>query len=187
VEGRAGGPGDQAGRGPIALTLGEDTVATIGVYCFDADTFLDALKSAGIELLVDVRQRRGVRGPRFAWANSRRLQALLAGAGIAYSHHLELAPTTELRQLQYREDDRQRVGKRSRQVLAPEYASRYVDEILDRADLEPLVDEIRRGGPAALFCVECAPAACHRSLIALRLAERYGFAVHHLVASGKSE
>ena len=29
-------------------------------------------------------QRRGVRGPQYAWANSRRLQAALAGAGVAW-------------------------------------------------------------------------------------------------------
>jgi uncharacterized protein (DUF488 family) len=157
------------------------TIATIGVYCFDAETFLKRLQAAGIELLVDVRQRRGVRGPKFAWANAQRLQALLTGAGIAYSHHLELAPTTELRQLQYREDDRNRVGKRSRDLLAPEYAARYVAEILDRASLEPLVEELQTQGPGALFCVECAPAACHRSLIAERLNARHGFEVRHLL------
>jgi uncharacterized protein (DUF488 family) len=134
-----------------------------------------------VRLLIDVRQRRGVRGPKFTWANAQRLQALLAGAGIAYRHHLELAPTTELRQVQYREDDRNRVGKRSRQVLADEYARRYVAEILDHADLDALVDEIRGHGPAALFCVECEPGACHRSLIAERLAERYGIDVTDLV------
>jgi uncharacterized protein (DUF488 family) len=157
-------------------------IATIGVYCFTAETFIETLRAAGIELVVDVRQRRGVRGPQFAWANARRLQALLSEASIAYSHHLELAPTTELRQLQYREDDRNRVGKRSRELLAPEYARRYTEEILDPAPLEPLVQEIRADGPAALFCVECAAEACHRSLLAGRLAERYGLLVTHLVA-----
>src|SRR5436305_3502884 len=98
-----------------------ERIATIGVYCWDADSFVAELEAQGIGLLVDVRQRRGVRGPKFSWANSQRLQALLAAAGIAYSHHLELAPTTELRQVQYREDDRHRVGKRSRDRLAPEY------------------------------------------------------------------
>jgi uncharacterized protein (DUF488 family) len=155
-------------------------IATIGVYCWDADGFVKELKAQDINLLVDVRQRRGVRGPKFSWANSQRLQALLAGAGIAYSHHLELAPTTELRQVQYREDDRRRVGKRSRQLLAPEFARRYTAEILDQAPLEPLVDEVRENGPAALFCVECAAAACHRSLIADRLQYRFGLEVRHL-------
>ncbi len=153
------------------------SIATIGVYCFSAETFLETLAGADVRLLVDVRQRRGVRGPTFAWANSRRLQTLLAGARIAYHHHRALAPTTELRQLQYREDDRTGVGKRNRERLAPEYASRYINEILDPAELEPLLDQLPARGRAALFCVECEAAACHRSLVAGRLAERYGFEV----------
>ena len=82
-------------------------MVTIGVYGFDGESFLRRLREANVRLLFDVRQRRGVRGPEYAWANSRRLQAALADAGIAYEHHPELAPTTELRQLQYAEDDRQ--------------------------------------------------------------------------------
>src|SRR5215210_8637138 len=117
-------------------------VATIGVYGFTAGTFLEALRGANVRLLIDVRQRRGVRGPEYAWANSKRLQAALVEAGIAYEHHADLAPTTELRQLQYREDDRQGVGKRSRTVLAPAYVERYTAEILDRADLNALVAEL---------------------------------------------
>ena len=78
--------------------------------------------------LVDVRQRRGVRGSEYAWANATRLQAALAEAGIDYRHHKELAPTTELRRLQYREDARQGVGKRARTELAPEYVARYTRE-----------------------------------------------------------
>jgi len=158
------------------------TIATIGVYEHDAESFRLALDDAGIRLLVDVRQRRGVRGPLYTWANAQRLQRLLAGAGIAYAHHPELAPTTELRELQYREDAERGVGKRSRDRLAPEYIARYTDEILDRAPLHELLYEVSVRGPAALMCVESEPAACHRSLIAARLAQRHGFAVRHLHA-----
>jgi len=161
-------------------------IATIGVYCFSAETFLDALHAADVTQVIDVRQRRGVRGPHFTWANSRRLQALLAGAGIAYAHHRELAPTTELRQLQYREDDRTGVAKRSRELLAPEYVARYVREILDPAPLETLLAELPRRGIAAMLCVECAAAACHRSLIAARLSERHQFTVEHLEPAAMS-
>src|SRR5947199_299019 len=80
-----------------------------------------ALDAAGVTKVLDIRQRRGVRGARYSWANAQRLQALLAAARIGYEHHPELAPDTQLRQLQYREDDRQGVGKRSRVRLAPEY------------------------------------------------------------------
>jgi uncharacterized protein (DUF488 family) len=159
------------------------SIATIGVYGLDAASFLVALHAADVGLVVDVRQRRGVRGPQYAWANARRLQALLAEADVAYSHHRELAPTTELRHLQYREDDRQGVGKRSRLQLAPEYIERYTSEILDRAPLQALIDELPEDHRAALMCVEASAAACHRSLIAQRLADRYGLAVTHLEPS----
>ena len=155
-------------------------VATIGVYGFDADAFLAALRVAGVSLLLDVRQRRGVRGPQYAWANSKRLQALLAGAGIEYEHRPELAPTTELRRLQYREDEKEGVGKRSRVSLAPEYAERYTREILDRVDVQALTEDLPAGGVTALLCVERDPEACHRSLIADRMASLPGVSVTHL-------
>jgi uncharacterized protein (DUF488 family) len=155
-------------------------VVTIGVYEFDLPSFIAALRAADVRLLVDVRQRRGVRGARYAWANARRLQAALAEAGIAYSHHVELAPTTELRHLQYAADDRRGEGKRSRTVLDPAYVEGYVSEILDRADLDALVAELPDDGAAALLCVEADPEACHRSLLAQRLAERYGLEVAHV-------
>jgi uncharacterized protein (DUF488 family) len=123
------------------------TVATIGVYGWTLERFLDALHEAS----------------------------------IAYSHHSELAPTTELRHVQYREDDRLGVGKRSRIELAPEYRERYLHEILDRVDLAPLVAELPVDRAPALFCVERDPEACHRSLVAERLAEEYGVTVVHLL------
>jgi uncharacterized protein (DUF488 family) len=156
-------------------------IATIGVYGFDVTSFLAALHAADVGLLLDVRQRRGVRGREYAWANSLRLQAALAEAGIAYEHHRELAPTTELRHLQYREDARQGVGKRSRAKLAEEYRERYLNEILDRVDLAEIVEALPVDRVSALLCVERDPAACHRSLIAQRMAEEYGVSVGHLL------
>jgi uncharacterized protein (DUF488 family) len=155
-------------------------LVTIGVYGFDGESFVQRLRHANVRLLLDVRQRRGVRGPEYAWANSLRLQAALAQARIAYEHHLELAPTTELRQLPYAEDDRQGVGKRSRRELATEYTRRYTTEILDSADLTPIVSALASNGTAALLCVERDPEACHRSLIAQRLAERHAATIEHL-------
>jgi uncharacterized protein (DUF488 family) len=156
-------------------------LATIGVYGWTLEAFLDALHAAHVALLIDVRQRRGVRGREYSWANAKRLQAALGDARVAYSHHKELAPTTELRQVQYREDDRLGVGKRSRSELAPEYRERYLHEIVERADLDALVAELPPDGRAALFCVERDPQACHRSLVAERLAGEYVLAVLHLV------
>jgi uncharacterized protein (DUF488 family) len=151
-------------------------IATIGVYGFSRDTFLSALHDAGVTRIVDVRQRRGVRGREYAWANARRLQDALAADGIEYEHRLDLAPTTELRRLQYAEDARMGVGKRSRSELAPAYVDRYTRDILDQAD----VASLPTAGLAALLCVERDPEACHRSLIAERLAEEHGVEVLHL-------
>lgn len=154
-------------------------IATIGVYGFERATFLAALTGARVDLVLDVRQRRGVRGSEYAWANARRLQASLEETGIGYSHLKELAPTIELRQAQYRADDRRGEGKRSRTLLAPEYASGYTEEILDRVDLAPIVRWIGRS-KAALLCVERDPEACHRSLIAARLRRDWNFSVEDL-------
>jgi uncharacterized protein (DUF488 family) len=155
-------------------------VATIGVYGASGDEFLAALDQAGVDLLVDVRQRRGVRGPQYAWANAKRLEAALAQAGVEYEHRPELAPTTELRELQYAVDERTGEGKRSRSALAPEYVARYTEGILDAVDLGELAEDLGRHSLPALFCVERDPEACHRSLIADRLAAEHGAKVTHL-------
>jgi uncharacterized protein (DUF488 family) len=150
------------------------------VYGFAADEFVARLLEAEVTLLLDVRQRRGVRGSEYAWANAQRLQRAMAEAGIGYEHLPELAPTTELRQLQYAVDAERGRGKRDRDVLAPGYVERYTQEILDMADLDGVAALLPNRGAAALFCVERDPEACHRSLVADRLAERLGLEVEHL-------
>lgn len=152
---------------------------TIGVYGFDRGSFLATLSGAGVELLLDVRQRRGVRGSEYAWANAQRLEATLAEAGIDYTHLKELAPTTAMREAQYREDEKRGVGKRNRTILAPAYVDLYTAEVLDQVDLDPIVKWIGQK-QAALMCVERDAEACHRSLIAARLREEFGFKVEHL-------
>lgn len=166
---------------PFVASESGPRLATIGVYGWSAATFVAALQSAGVELLLDVRQRRGVRGSEYAWANALRLQGAMAEAAIAYRHVPELAPTTELRHLQYREDDRLRVGKRSREELAPAYRERYTREILDRADLAALVRGLPANGVSVLMCVERDPRACHRSIVAERLARDHGASVTDIV------
>ncbi|HEX3736394.1 MAG TPA: DUF488 domain-containing protein [Solirubrobacterales bacterium] len=139
------------------------------------------LWAAGVDLLLDVRQRRGVRGSEYAWANARRLEEALSAAGIGYQHLPELAPTTAMREAQYEADASRGEGKRSRTVLSPAYVEPYTEEILAPADLDPIVRFIGRS-TAALMCVERDAAACHRSLIAARLAREHGFRVENLRA-----
>ncbi|MEV6911904.1 DUF488 domain-containing protein [Amycolatopsis sp. NPDC051071] len=155
-------------------------IVTIGVYGFTAGAFVEELTDGGVGLLLDLRQRRGVRGPDYSWANSVRLQRALAEADIGYRHVKDLAPTTDLRRLQYREDDRQGVGKRNRVSLAAEYAERYIREILDPFDLGTLVAGLPDQSAIAFFCVERDPEACHRSLVAARLRAEHGLPVTDL-------
>jgi uncharacterized protein (DUF488 family) len=156
------------------------TIATVGIYQSNLDGFVDTLNQHRVATVVDVRQRRGVRGRQYAWANSLRLQAALEQAGIQYRHVPELAPTTELRQLQYREDDRLKVGKRSRVELAEEYRRRYLHEVLDQVDLRAFLESLPDNAMSALLCVERDARACHRSLIAARLQAQAGVAVLNL-------
>jgi len=155
-------------------------LATIGVYGFTATTFVAALRDADVRLVIDVRDRRAVRGAEYAWANAVRLAAALADAGIAYRHERSLAAPAALRALQYREDAVLGAGKRSRALLAAAFAARYASEVLDRADLRAIVAAMAPEGRSALLCVERDPPACHRSLAAQRLAERFGLELIHL-------
>ncbi|HEY0278193.1 MAG TPA: DUF488 domain-containing protein [Solirubrobacterales bacterium] len=153
----------------------------MGVYGSDFERFLAALRGAGVDLLLDLRQRRGVRGAAYAWANAKRIETELRAAGIVYQHVPELAPTTSMREAQYEADAAKDEGKRSRTVLSQTYVERYTEEVLDRADLVGLVRFIGRSTPA-LFCVEREAAACHRSLVAARLARDHDFRIVNLRA-----
>lgn len=157
-------------------------LATIGVYGFTADTFVAALEGAGVGVVLDIRQRRGVRGAEFAWANAQRLQALLAEHGIGYRHLKELAPTTDMRVAQYAEDARAGATQRTRTELGEDFKRLYRERVLVGADLAALFGDLDPDVTGALLCVEAAPTACHRSLVAERLADEHGVAVEHLRA-----
>jgi uncharacterized protein (DUF488 family) len=155
---------------------------TIGVYGWDEEGFFGALRRAEVDLFCDLRARRGVRGAEYAWANSQRLQARLAGLGIHYVHHPELAPSEETRAAQHAVDRAAKVARRRRAVLSPAFAEAYRRERLETFDSAAFVGSLGSDvGVAALFCVEREPAACHRSLVAARLAADLGVEVVHLL------
>ena len=157
-------------------------LCTVGVYEFDADRFFATLVDAGVDAVIDVRRRRGVRGAEYAFANARRLTAALTEHDIAYEHLLELAPTRALLALQHEVDRRGR-GVRSRTELAPEYIRRYKAEILGRADLAAIAECLDRHQRPVLLCVETDPAVCHRSLAADALAPMLHASIKHLLPS----
>src|SRR5271163_1804505 len=119
-------------------------LVTVGVYGFTAERFVAALKRADVGVLFDVRQRRGVRGSEYAWANSQRLQQALADCGIGYLHLKELAPTSEIRAAQYAADHARGERKRTRTELSDGFKRAYVEQILEPADLTLTTSQPKR-------------------------------------------
>ena len=157
-------------------------IVTIGGYGFTEDAFIRALKRAGVDAFVDIRQRRGMRGSKYAFLNSTRLQGLLATAGIQYIHALDLAPTDHVRDTQKAEDNATGTAKRDRTHLSPAFVREYRSEILAKFEPEALRRVLSGMDSVALFCVEGHPKACHRSLAAEHLRQVFGIeqAVEHL-------
>jgi len=154
---------------------------TIGAYGWEAEQFFAALVAAGADTFCDLRARRGVRGREYAFANSQRLQTRLAEFGVRYLHRPDLAPSDATRAEQYAADAATHTAKRQRTQLGPAFIESYRRERLDGFESAAFVADL---GPearvVALFCVEREPAACHRSLLAERLAEDLGVKVTHL-------
>lgn len=178
-----------------------EAIYTIGVYGYAEAAFFAALQEQKIDLFIDVRRRRGVRGARYKFVNSSYLQAKLAHLGIGYAHLLELAPTPRIRSLQDIADQEQRLQRRSdRQDLCKEYVHEYKRDILrvykrkperkfvaaDTLTMARQLADIPDAQPIlrpALFCVEGEPLACHRSLAAAEIAKQLEVEVKHIVAS----
>ena len=154
-------------------------VLTIGAYGWSEATFFPALQSAGVQTFCDVRRRRGVRGHEYAFANAGRLQERLAELGIGYVHRLDLAPSDALRQAEARADAEHHTARRSRAELTPEFAAAFENEVLAGFDPYAFLTGVGQAGPVVLFCVERDPQACHRGLVAARLAAA-GATVTHL-------
>jgi uncharacterized protein (DUF488 family) len=155
---------------------------TIGVYGYDAEHFFGALLDAHVDTLCDTRRRRGVRGHEYAFANSRRLQERLHELNIRYIHRIDLSPTNELRRQQQAVDEHEHIARRKRTLLSPLFVEGYQQDVLASLDAQAFVESL---GPeakvVALLCVERAPKACHRSLLADYLHDALGAPIRDLV------
>lgn len=155
---------------------------SVGVYGSTEDSFFQKIKENNIDTFLDIRQRRGVRGAKYSYVNSKRLQARLGEMGVRYKHIIDLAPTKEIRELQKEADKQTGIAKRQRNALGQVFRIAYKDRILNKFDLADLVKSLERigGNKVVLFCVEEAPEACHRSIIAERLEIELGVKTKHL-------
>jgi uncharacterized protein (DUF488 family) len=154
---------------------------TIGAHGWEAERFFAALIAARADTFCDLRARRGVRGREYAFANSQRLQARLVELGIRYLHRPDLAPSAATRAEQYAADAATHTAKRQRTILSPEFVASYRRERLAGFDSAGFAADLgAEARVVVLFCVEREPAACHRSLLAERLAHDLGAGVIHL-------
>ena len=176
-------------------------IYTIGVYGCAEDEFFGALTDHEIDLFIDIRARRGMRGARYKFVNSSYLQRKLQALGIGYAHLKELAPTPAIRSLQDEADKRDKLARRSdRDDLCREYIHAFKRDILRVYKRKPerkfqaaaalaqalTLAELPAGTSLkrpALFCVEAEPRACHRSLVAAEMGRQLDVEVEHILAA----
>jgi uncharacterized protein (DUF488 family) len=154
--------------------VAEQTIWTVGHSNVAAEILLDALRSAGVQRLVDVRlfpQSR--RNPQF---NRDRLAGTLGEAGIEYAHMPSLGGRRTPR------EDSTNLG------LTDEGFRGFADFMATR----PFESALRKlvlganAGPTAIMCAESLPWRCHRSLISDALVAR-GLRVVHLFGGRERE
>jgi uncharacterized protein (DUF488 family) len=155
---------------------------TIGVYHSTEKEFFDKLIKNKIDTFCDIRQRRGVRGAKYVFANSNRLQDKLSSLGIKYVYVPALAPTTEIRELQYQIDDEKGERKSERTQLDIVFVHAYKKSIMDNFDFKQFFQDLKSidAKRIAFFCVEEHAEACHRSIVTDKLAKTYKYKVTHL-------
>jgi uncharacterized protein (DUF488 family) len=155
---------------------------TIGVYNSTEKEFFDKLTKNNIDTFCDIRQRRGVRGAKYSFVNSNRLQQKLNELEIKYGYVPELAPTSEIRGLQKEIDLEKGELKRERHELGKVFVIEYKNKILKNFDFETFIEKLDQVGAnrVAFFCVEEFPEACHRSTVTDRLTDKYNYKVTHL-------
>ena len=154
---------------------------TIGVYNWTEQEYFNKLTENNIDTFCDIRQRRGVRGAKYAFVNSNRLQEKLNELDIKYGHVIDLAPTSDIRDLQKETDAQQGELKRDRNKLGKVFTNAYKDRIMSHFDFDSFIDKLDKVGAnrVVLFCVEEKPEACHRSIVTGKL-EKLGYKITHL-------
>lgn len=138
---------------------------TIGGYGHTEESFLKSLMANGIDLFVDVRQRRGMRGRAYAFLNAKKLEENLFNAGIPYLHFKDLAPTNEIRAFQKAADSASNSSKRGRHKLSVGFKEAYKREILSDREQQEILSRISGYRSVCFFCVEKGHEACHRSVL----------------------
>ena len=139
-------------------------IYTIGYERAALEDFLATLTEAGVQTLVDIRERPYSRRTEFSKGN---LQTAVEQAGLHYRHERALGAPAHIRHAVQETGDYATFFRRYREHLAQQEDS-----------LERLTGELE--APLALLCYEADPAQCHRSAVAERLSELTGAEIRHL-------
>jgi uncharacterized protein (DUF488 family) len=146
-----------------------DTISlfTIGYSGLNADTFVRRLKTAGVETVVDVRERPLSHKKGFS---KNGLREMLQSHGVEYVHVRELGVPASLRA-------RLREGGSLRDYLAD-----FREYLKDCTEPLSTLYSMAREKACCLMCVEQDVVECHRSVIAhaLSLRNRGMMKVYHL-------
>jgi uncharacterized protein (DUF488 family) len=129
------------------------TIYTIGYKGKSLETFINQLRDAGIDAIIDIRLRNTSHLAGYTKCDT--LSFLLReGFGIAYEHHPELAPTPEI-------FDAHRESKDW-----TTYESHFAPLLVERAAIQVGSDILSRFCAPCLLCSEPTPKRCHRRLVA---------------------
>lgn len=135
------------------------TLHTIGYERLLPEALVAELQRAGVERLIDVRERPQSRRPGMS---KTKLAERLAAHGISYEHWRSLGTPADIR-VHYRKGATARGAE-----LYRDHLHAHAEE-----DLDLLLASLRSDpAPAALMCLEAEPAACHRRVICEALLER---------------
>lgn len=154
-------------------------IFTIGVYNSNEQDFFNKLLEAKVNIFVDVRKRRGVRGKKYSFVNSVYLQQELSHKKIKYIYIKDLAPTEDIRYIQKKIDAKSNILKTNRVRLSDEFKEKYV-KLVDNFDFTSFFNSIMDTDNIVFFCVEENHEACHRSLITKHISTKYGGEIIHL-------
>jgi uncharacterized protein (DUF488 family) len=141
-------------------------VATIGYERAPQSRVIEALRAAGVELLIDVR---AVAASRRAGFSKTLLGGSLEAAGIGYLH---------LRDLGTPKDGR--IAARAGRIS--EMRAIFDDHMTTAGALAALDQAVQTAGlrRVCLLCHENDPACCHRTAVAERITARTGQPILHL-------
>jgi uncharacterized protein (DUF488 family) len=144
-------------------------LATIGYESAPQAKVIDALKAAGVEVLIDVR---AVAASRRAGFSKGLLSSSLEDAGIRYVHLRELGTPKEGRM----------AARKGKTAVMREIFKAHMAEPAARLQLAQAI-EIAKANKVALLCYEADHRGCHRSIVVEHMLEAADFAVENLEPS----